>query len=361
MAGQADLHRNVFRLDAKFQDYLRGKRGSAAKLKQLRLAMLQLLEIGEKLPRLIRAVKRIYGGKTLLKRIVQAVERKEYALPKAIYDHAHLKASLNTACDTWACKPSELSTVNKLAASVGRSPGSFSKDLRSSEKSLEIGCLIDVEARREDLVVHIGERALHDMVLAAAEGYLVPKTKKTRFTEVYGLCLGTIRQQRVSRRGGGEYWVRHVYVERAAIQLRARGSRDAVIPDHKSFAVQVDMAKVLFPYLEVVGDFHSHPFLRARSIYRQVGWTLSGEDREYNLNWLKEMRELGQEPRVSFIVAIGRKKRASGRRIARPGLRHVKIMEIGRCLVAISAYRILRNAEYEANGVELEVLAQIPD
>lgn len=57
----------------------------------------------------------------------------------------------------------------------------------------------DIEATvagaAERVHVSLDARALEDMLLAAAEGYRVSPGKGFKYTEVYGLCFGTVRQR----------------------------------------------------------------------------------------------------------------------------------------------------------------------
>ena len=99
----------------------------------------------------------------------------------------------------------------------------------------------------EELIVHVSSRALEDMLLVSIEGYQVPKNRRVPFTEVYGLCLGMVRDQWVSRRGSGKYLLRHVYVERAAVQIRARGTKDRVLAEPRKLGHSVDYCQKSFP------------------------------------------------------------------------------------------------------------------
>jgi hypothetical protein len=352
MAGQPELYRNVFQLDAKLRKCVLGKTGNAAKLRQLRLSLLRTLETGEKDRHLARIAGRIYGGRTLLRRIQERVG-KDYALPKAISDYTRYGRGLLNACVQWQCRVGEIHAARRLASMVGRGLGSFAKDLRPSEWVW----LADVEADHEELIVYISDRALEDMLLATVEGYKVPKTRKNPFTEVYGLCLGTVLDKRVDRKGRGKYVERHIYVERAAVQLRARGTKTAVWPNRRSLATQLATAKIIFPHLGVIGDFHSHPYRTGRKLRQDAGWEWSHDDYKYNRLWVNEMRERGHEPLVGFIVAIGERKQAGGQQSMQSRLPHVSFLQIDRSLIALAAYRILRDGWYGADKIQLKVPA----
>lgn len=241
MPGQSQMYLNVFKLERKFQDYLQGKPGSSAKLKQLKMGLLRALETGVTDPKLKRIASRIHGGKTLLKRILKQIGR-SYAVPKAIYDHVACGTGIKKACTRWGCTPSDINAAEKLAINVGRELGSFAQGIDPAEKDW----VADVEGAHEELIVHVSDRALEDMLLAGIEGYQVPKNQSTPFAEVYGICLGMVRDQRVERKGKGKYLKRHIHVVRAAVQIRARGTKNAVWPNRKSLAAQLVTAESLF-------------------------------------------------------------------------------------------------------------------
>jgi len=347
MADKSELHKSVFELEKKLRRLVEGRAG---KLRQLKLSLLQVLELDYIDPTLARAAGRVHGGKTLLNTIKKRVEANEYAVLKAIYDHVHMGAGLKRACSQWGCRPSDVLAAKELAQTIGRSLGDFTADLQS----LEFECLYDVIAAREEMVVYLSHRALEDMLLATLEGYQVPKTAKSGFTEVYGLCLGMVRDEKLRRKGGGEYWRRHVYVQQAPVQIRAKATKDHVWPNLQSLATHLEVAKVLFPHLEVIGDFHSHPYKSAKGLRRWKKWEPSPDDCKYNRGWVETMRERHHDPRVAFIIAIGKQKRSVKDKISSSN-RNVHFLPIGRNLVAVSVYRILRDASYEDKKMELHV------
>ncbi len=77
---------------------------------------------------------------------------------------------------------------------------------------------------REQLQVCLEPRALEDMLLAAAEGYLVAPGKGFKYTEVFGLCFGSVRRK------AGRSVTKDVFVNvaRVATQMRARDTANAV-------------------------------------------------------------------------------------------------------------------------------------
>lgn len=350
MADKSELFKSVFALEEKLYRFMEGRPGSSGKLRQLKLLLLKVLELAEIDPVLKRAARRVYGGKSLLNTIKKRVEANEFAVLKAIYDYIHMRAGLKTACSRWGCRPSDVVAAQKLAQSIGRSLGNFTADLQS----LELECLSEVIAAREEVVVYLSHRALEDMLLATLEGYHVPKTQKSRFTEVYGLCLGMVRDERLKRKGGGEYRRRHVYVQQAPVQIRAKATKDEVWPNSQSLSTHLEAAKVLFPHLEVIGDFHSHPYKSDRGLRRWKKWEPSRKDYESNRSWVESMRGNHNDPCIAFIIAIGKRKRSLKGKISSVGP-NVHFLPIGRNLVVVSVYRILRDASYEDKKIKLQI------
>ena len=84
------------------------------------------------------------------------------------------------------------------------------------------------------------------------------------------------------------------------------------------------------------------------------GWDPSEDDYDFNYGWVKTMRENRHNPCVAFIVAIGKQKRAArgDLNVMKP---NVRFIPIGRNLVAVSVYRILQDASYDAKGINLRI------
>ena len=148
------------------------------------------------------------------------------------------------------------------------------------------------------------------------------------------MCLGMVRDEKLKRRGGGEYWRRDVYVQQAPVQIRAKATKDHVWPNFQSLATHLDAAKVLFPHLEVIGDFHSHPYQsEGASPLEEMGTEPEGYDD--NRGRVETMRERHHDPRVAFIIAIGKQRRSVKDKISSSNP-NVHFLSIGRNLVAVS-------------------------
>ena len=144
-------------------------------------------------------------------------------------------------------------------------------------------------------------------------------------------------------------------VDRVTIQLRARATGNAVWPNPKSLETQLRAADILFPQLEVVGDFHSHPYRKAHIVKEWRGWEPSDRDDDYNEGWVGRMRNAGHNPKVAFVVAIGQKKQSRGQKTIQSTLPHVGFLQIDKSFVAVAAYRILADSRYDASNIELRL------
>jgi hypothetical protein len=310
-----------------------------------------MLETGTCSSDLWRVSRSIYGSKKVLAEILAKVELNYCGVVRVTYDHVHLRAGLKSACARWKCAPSDVRATLDLARVVGVLPGNATAGI----DRMNLGPVSEVLAAREEVIVHLGRRALEDMLLSTLEGYLVPRTRRTNFTEVYGLCLGMVRNVPIHRQGGGKHWVRHVQVDRVIVQLRARATGDSVWPNPKSLETELMAAKILFPHLEIIGDFHSHPYKKAAIVHKWRGWEPSKADYEYNKGWVTRLRQERHDPKVAFIVAIGQKQKAFTQKTVRPTLPHVGFMQIDRSLVAIGVYRILADSRYDSSRIKLRL------
>lgn len=210
-----------------------------------------------------------------------------------------------------------------------------------------------VTAAREKVHVHLESRALEDMLLAAAEGYKVPAGKGSRYTEVFGLCFGSVRRKRL--RSHQEEL--RVNVGRIATQMRAKASASEVTPSSKSLSAQLEIGEQFFPHLEVIGDYHTHPFRSLENLKENTGWEYSRQDERSLEPHLDEVRSHEHAiPLFSLVVAVatGGKKGMSARRYAS----NVIQVAVGNLFFVIGAYRIRLDATYDRD-VQLTLSAQV--
>jgi hypothetical protein len=114
------------------------------------------------------------------------------------------------------------------------------------------------------------------------------------------------------------------------------------------------VAKQLFPQLDIVGDFHTHPYRDVDEIKSLKGWQYSRDD-EINIpDWASPLRKMGFQPRVSLIVAIGK----GGKRMARPSRVRPNVIRfsVGKYHFYLAGYRIIGD-NYSASQITLNPIA----
>jgi hypothetical protein len=349
MAVRSQIASDARRVEGVIEKYVSEDRGRKFAERRLRLDLLRLLETGVLGDELKKMCRTVYGSKGTLKRIQRSITR-DYALPKAIYDTWYLRTGESKALKRWKVRKRDYQMVKALADSLGRQPGTFLDEVSPAETSW----MARVEREHVHVEVNLEPQALEDMMLSAIEAYRVPRGRKYPFTEIYGICLGTVREIRGGRKGRGTYSEYRVNVVRAATQLRARSSGDTTWPNERSLNAQVEAAEILFPYYEVVGDFHSHPYRTLTQIHRRKGWEYSSDDERHNLGWVKRMHEhFGHHPRVGFIIAVAKAGKVRKGKAYFLKKRHVIKTDMGDHHIFIAAYRILTDGSYSDKGVVL--------
>jgi hypothetical protein len=281
---------------------------------------------------------------------------KEAKLPQALHARTTRHMSLRRVLSTWKVRKSDLAMVEQIAEIAGLDPRDEHHLLRRYHSSMELKWLGEVEAELEEVEVIMSRQALQDILLGVFETYKVPKSKSVPYSEVFGLCLGMASRQKVSKKGSGTRTKWFVHVEKAVPQIRAKASKESVLPNSKSIEAVIEAASSLFPQLEIIGDYHSHPYRNVRRLRQISGWEASPNDHigiEELYRGLRTHPRRKHRLRVSFIVAI-----AKGRSIAAPpthlqGKRNVVHMVVAGCHIYLSCYRILSNGKMTDSGVNL--------
>ncbi len=274
----------------------------------------------------------------------------DFALPRAVYECAYYDTSVDSLINRGRLHRSEWSYLTKLARGLNVAP-SFGQDVVDDPPHW----MIDVDESRNELRVWIRELSLQDMLLAAMESYLVPDGSGRPSTEVYGIVFGSFREAEQSRGRSRRITHLDVNVERVCIQQRAKGTPSEVVADARSEATQLAMGEELFPYWQVLGDFHTHAYRTLSELVRSGGWHYSGADEQVNIEWTAKLRQRGHNPRVALILAIARAARGgTGSREEWNGLPHVLRTRIGKCHCFISAYRIRPDGRYSTDGISLK-------
>ena len=211
----------------------------------------------------------------------------------------------------------------------------------------------DLAAVRERLHVHLEPRALEDVLLAAAEGYKVSPGKGSRFTEVFGLCFGSVR--RAHRKDHSNVMVN---VSRIATQLRARATSNSVFPNAKSLAAQLQVGQAFFPHLDIVGDYHTHPYRSLAELRRNEGWGYSTADAKSVPDFLDDLRRHDRDAtHFSLVVAVAEGGKSGAGTIRKaPNVVQISIRDL---FFVIGAYRIQLDATYD-DEVQLKLSAAVP-
>lgn len=268
------------------------------------------------------------------------------ALGKALLEHTQFGASRASVCRGWEVRPSEWQYLRELARWVGE------KIRRGvALRSWPAAWLSEVEEFHETMEVVVEDRAVRDMLLGALEAYTVPRGPGSRYSEVYGVCFGSVKRRERTVRGEGRQDFLDVTVQRVALQLRAKTAAGYFIPDPRSQAIQLEMARELFPHVDLVGDFHSHPFVNLERLRASRGWDYTAADEQFNRDWVQELREEGYRPRVGIILALARGRRRV--RGVRPVASNVLRATLGRCHCYLAAYRINRDGTYNRSDIAL--------
>ena len=273
---------------------------------------------------------------------------RSHAIGKALLEHREFGASAATVCHAWGVRPSEWAYLRELARYVGE------RIRGGAGRRWPTEWVTEVEAYHERVSVVVSDQALEDMLLGAWEAYFVPVPDKprSRRSEVYGVCFGSIKEERHEHKGEGRQRYLSIHVRRVALQLRARAGRNYVVPNLRSEEEHVRMARELFPHLDLVGDFHSHPYATLADLQEARGWDYTAADEEDNQAWYERMRACGHQPRVGLILALAQGERSG--RAARSRKANLIRTTFGRCQGYLAAYRMGRDGSYHADGVTLQ-------
>ena len=277
-------------------------------------------------------------------------------LPQALHSRILKSVSLKRVQEIWGVSKSDLAVVAKIVKEADLDPEDEHHLLHRYYESGDLDWLAEVENEQDEVDVIVSVQALEEMLLGVFETYKVPKSKKEPFSEVFGLCLGMASRNRVTKKGSGQKTKWFVYVEKAVPQIRAKSDASSVIPNAKSISALIETSQSLFPQLEIIGDYHSHPYHNAAQIRRYRGWEASGQDEADIALLYKDLKNLKQRKhrmRVSFVIAIGKGKASKNYKQNRKG-NHVVRFAMAGCHVYISAYRILSDGSMSERGVILQ-------
>ncbi|MFH1220345.1 MAG: hypothetical protein V1694_07805 [Candidatus Eisenbacteria bacterium] len=245
-----------------------------------------------------------------LKKLRQRLRHDEYRLCKAWYENRIYGTSKRTLLASWQLHPLEIKYLEQLWSDLRYTRDEYRKLLTDTEATWQF----EVDERHEEVVIWLDDRAIGDIVLVGLESYAVPKGRGLKSTETYGICFGSTKSTEERRQAHGKHTIRHIHIDSVHIQLRAEGYSNKVTYDLRSLDTQMEAVKHLFPQLDIVGDFHTHPYHDVKELRGLKGWHYSRADEANIPEWVCPLREMGYQPRTSLVVAIAK----GGKRAARP-------------------------------------------
>jgi hypothetical protein len=192
------------------------------------------------------------------------------------------------------------------------------------------------------MTIHVEQRALEDILLASLEFYAVSPGSGSKYTECFGLCFGN---ERLSQ--DDMFLNRIVSILRVATQFRAKADAGSVYPNEKSRLVQAAVAEHFFRHLQLVGEYHTHPYKSYSALKKASGWEPSTTDRADLRRSMRSRKAPAEGARFEMIVAVaqGGKTGTDALRITRNRVRFC----LDRRFVEIAVYRLLPDGECDAD------------
>jgi hypothetical protein len=275
---------------------------------------------------------------------IEVIVGRDCKLPQALYASYSKGISKKQILNEWKIKKRDWDFVHDL---VNNDEIEMMEALAETPEG-KLPWISEIELKYETLDVILDSHALEDMLLSVLETYKVPKGKGSQYTEVYGLCLGMVRQISTSIRGSREHQHQRIHVVRAAPQIRAQLNPTWCMPNDNSRNALLEASNVLFPQYEVVGEYHSHPFISLSELIKRTGWVPSQSDYQSMPGIFEGIQEQNHRLRVSFIIAIAKGKETSSKG-QHKNMENVLRLVIGGCHVFVAAYRILSGGILEQN------------
>ena len=197
--------------------------------------------------------------------------------------------------------------------------------------------------REEETVdVFIQRDAAIDIMLAAIETYRVRLAgKKKIYTEMYGLCVGHVNNDRKN--------IIQVNVERYVPQLRAVADHESVRPDDRAKFEHIKLLTSRLPEKRIVGECHTHPYDSFQELTGISGgaWNPSKPDLSYFAAQYNEWIKREHRPEIALIIAIGQKEKAKTHRNPKYfGKNTFRHMYEG-CEMVFAVHRIMRDGYFD--------------
>ncbi len=150
----------------------------------------------------------------------------------------------------------------------------------------------------KELTIHVSDSSLMHLLLAGMESYKVRHwgtsvTANRGPAETAGLLWGyTVHRDNMD----------HVIVEHVSTDTFAKGTSSEVGLSEEVMCVKRSVIEERWPYLSLIGDFHTHPYKNYTEVEEAKGWEASQGDRD----WYEKYRTPDDWPgRIALILAIG--------------------------------------------------------
>jgi hypothetical protein len=272
-----------------------------------------------------------------LRKLRQDLRRDNYRLCKAWYENRTYGTGRRTVAFSLHVHALELKYLEQLWSELRYTREEYRKLLADTEVTWQF----EVDERHEEVLIWLDDHAIEDIVLVALEAYAVPKGRGLKYTETYGICFGSTKSTEEKRQAHGRHTVRYIHISSVHIQLRAEGSSNKITYDLRSLDAQMEVARHLFPQMDIVGDFHTHPYRDVDELKQVRGWHFSRDDETNIPEWALPLRKRGYQPRTSLIVAVGK----GGKRVSRPSRVRPNVIRfsVGKYYFYLSCFRIIGN------------------
>lgn len=286
---------------------------------------------------------------SILRDLERQIARDHYRLPKAWYEHRTYGASRRTAAFRWETSQREIKYLEELWSELRYNWQEYKNLISRIQPPWAFG----IDEIHEEITIWLDDRAIEDIVLVALEAYAVPR-RGVQFTETYGICFGSTKSTEEKRHAHGYHTTRYIHVGSVHIQLRAELYTNKVTYDLRSLESQMAVATHLFPQLDIVGDFHTHPYKNTQELRTLKGWRYSAADEAGIPTWVTPLKQMGYHPRTSLIVGIAK----SSKRISKPGRLKPNVVRfsVDKYHFYIACYRIIGD-RYSDNYITLNSIA----
>ena len=179
-----------------------------------------------------------------------------------------------------------------------------------------------------DMAVHVSDVAIMDLLLASMESFHNRRDSKP--VETGGLLWGSISSDRE---------MDHVTVAHISTDSHGKRHPDYFTLNETSTNAKCELMKLRWPHLTMIGDFHTHPYLR----YDEVPAD-GPEFSDGDIKWYEEFQTRKTwAGRVGLVLTLAELTRRDGRGIA-PSVskRHGNTLhwQLGRYRFWLTAYAI---------------------